>query len=154
MLERSEGLSDRTEHHQQEIQGIHPHLNSHYCSGGQKTTTPSSVDCVRKLCFYFGTIQGICLFSDDFYSDSTLILTTIAMRQYMAKNARPQVCGVFLMFMFVLTLAGDLCCASFIYPILCWCLGIWISSINLALVSRLLSEDGDRIQSSEKLCYK
>jgi hypothetical protein len=31
----------------------------------------------REICvFYIGTIQKICLFSDDFYSDSTLIVTT------------------------------------------------------------------------------
>jgi hypothetical protein len=70
-------------------------------------------------------------------------------------GARPQVCGVFLMFMFVLTLAGGLCCASFIYPILCWCwcLEIWISSIDLAQMSRLLSEDGDRIQSPKRCVF-
>jgi hypothetical protein len=32
------------------------------------------------LRFYVGTIQRICHFSDDFYSDSSLILTTIAMK--------------------------------------------------------------------------
>jgi hypothetical protein len=78
-----------------------------------KTTTPPSEDYLRKSYFYVGTTQGICPFSDDFYSYSTLILTTTAMRQYMDKGARPQVCGVLLMFMFALTHAGGLCCASF-----------------------------------------
>jgi hypothetical protein len=74
ILERSEGLADSTEHHLQEIQGIDPHvsgrssnkstqpghlshLDSHRCTGSQKTTTPASLDYVTKLCFYVGTIQ-------------------------------------------------------------------------------------------------
>jgi hypothetical protein len=97
MLESSEGLADWTKHHIQEIQGIHPHvsvdhpisqpnfghlslLHSHYRGRSQKTTTPSSVDWVGKLCFYVGTVQTICLFSDDFYFDSALILTTVAVK--------------------------------------------------------------------------
>jgi hypothetical protein len=52
-------------------------MDSHYCSRNEKTTAPSSVDYVRKLCFYVGTVQRIHLFNDDFYSDSTLVLTTI-----------------------------------------------------------------------------
>jgi hypothetical protein len=54
-----------------------------------------SVDYVRKLCVYVGTIQRIFLLSDDFYSDSTLILTTIAVKWCMDVGARPHVCGVF-----------------------------------------------------------
>jgi hypothetical protein len=44
----------------------------------EKTATLSSVDYVWKLCFYVAIIQRTCLFSDDFYSDSTLILTIAA----------------------------------------------------------------------------
>jgi hypothetical protein len=44
------------------------------------TATPSSVDGVGKLRSYVGAIQGICLFSDDFQSDGTLILTTVAVK--------------------------------------------------------------------------
>jgi hypothetical protein len=109
MLERSEDLADWTKHHLQEIRGIHPHvcgrssnqstqlghlshLDSHYCSRSQKTTTPSNVDYVWNLCFYVGTIQRIC--ADDIYSDTTLILTTVAMKECMDTGARPHVCGV------------------------------------------------------------
>jgi hypothetical protein len=53
----------------------------------------SSVDCVGKLCFYVGTIQRNCLFSDDFYSDTTMILT-IAVKWCMDIGARSHVCGV------------------------------------------------------------
>jgi hypothetical protein len=104
MLERREGLATWTKHHLQEVQGIHTHisarssdqshlshLDSHYCSRSQIITALSSVYFVWKLCFYVGTIQRICLFSDDFYSDSTLILTTIAMKQCMDIGARPHV---------------------------------------------------------------
>jgi hypothetical protein len=91
MLERSEGLAYQTEHHLQEIQGIRPrvsgcssdqstqlghlsHVDSHYCCRRQRTTIPFSVDFMDKLCFYFSTIYRICIFSDGFYFDSTLIL--------------------------------------------------------------------------------
>jgi hypothetical protein len=78
---------------------------SHYHSRSNKTTTLSSVDH-----FYVGTIQRIFLFSDDFYSDTTLILTT-SIKQCMCLGARPRVCGVFLpILMFVLTLTDGLCC--------------------------------------------
>jgi hypothetical protein len=50
---------------------------------------------VGKLCSYVGTIQRICLFTDDFYSDSTLILTTVAVKQCIDIGASPHVCGVF-----------------------------------------------------------
>jgi hypothetical protein len=43
----------------------------------KKTTALSSVDYVWKLCFYVCTIQRICLFSDDFCSAGTLVLTTV-----------------------------------------------------------------------------
>jgi hypothetical protein len=96
------------ENHTQETQGIRPHvscrssdqsthvghpshLDSHYRSRSQKSTTPSSVDYVRKLYFNVGTIQRICLFSDGLYCDNTLILTTM---QCMDVSARPHVCGV------------------------------------------------------------
>jgi hypothetical protein len=138
MLERSEGFADWTRHHIREIQGIHSHvserptdqstrlgypshLDCRYRSRNQKTTTPSSVDYMWKLCFYVGTMQRICFFSDDFYSDSTLILTTIAVKQCRDIGARSHVCGVLLVFLiFVLILADGLCCAWFIYPILFW----------------------------------
>jgi hypothetical protein len=45
--------------------------------------------------FYVGTIQRICLFSDDFYSDSSLTLTTIAVKQHKDIGARPHVYGAF-----------------------------------------------------------
>jgi hypothetical protein len=51
---------------------------------------------VWKLCFYVGTTQRICLFSDDFYSDNTLILTTIAVKYYIDIGARTHECSVFL----------------------------------------------------------
>jgi hypothetical protein len=92
-----EQIADWTEHHLQEIQRIHPrvfgrssdqstqlghlsHLDSHYRSRSQKTTTPSSVDYVWKMCCYVGIIQRVCIFSDDLYSDITLILTTIVVK--------------------------------------------------------------------------
>jgi hypothetical protein len=85
------GLADWTKHHTQEIQRIGlyvsarpsdqwtqlghvPNLDSRYHSRSQKTRTLSSVDYVWELCFYVGTMQRICFFIDDFYSDSTLIL--------------------------------------------------------------------------------
>jgi hypothetical protein len=49
--------------------------------------------------------------------------------------------------MFVLTPADGLRCVWFIYPVLCWCPEIGTSSIDWAQLSRLLPEDGDRIQS-------
>jgi hypothetical protein len=56
------------------------------------------------MSFYVGSMQRICLFHDDFYSDSTLILTT-AVKQCMDIGARSHVCGVFLMILiFALTL--------------------------------------------------
>jgi hypothetical protein len=73
------------------------------------------------MCFYVGTIQRICFVSDDSYSDSTLILA-IAVKRCMDICGRPHAFGVFLMFLtFPLTLAEGLCCAWFIYPLLCWC---------------------------------
>jgi hypothetical protein len=56
------------------------HLDSGYRGRSQNTTTPSNVDCVRKLCFCVGTMQRICLISDDFCSDSAPILITISMK--------------------------------------------------------------------------
>jgi hypothetical protein len=56
-------------------------------------------------------MQIICLCSDDYYSDSTMILTTIAVKCCMDIGARPHMCGICFMFlMFVLTLADCLCC--------------------------------------------
>jgi hypothetical protein len=49
------------------------HLDSNYRIRSQKTVTPFIVDYLGKLCFYIGIIQRICLFSDDFYSDSCLV---------------------------------------------------------------------------------
>jgi hypothetical protein len=112
MLERSEGVANWSKHHTQEIQRIRPHvsgrssdqsihlghlspLDSSYRSRSQKNTTPPSVDLVGKLCIYVGTKQRICLSSDYFCSDSTVILTTIAMKQWTDMGARPHVCGVF-----------------------------------------------------------
>jgi hypothetical protein len=52
MLERSEGIADLIEHHLQVIQGIaHVCLVAHLIS--QKIIL-SSVDYVRKFCFYVG----------------------------------------------------------------------------------------------------
>jgi hypothetical protein len=39
----------------------------------KKYTTPSSVDWGGNLCFCVGTTWRICLSSDDFYSDSSLV---------------------------------------------------------------------------------
>jgi hypothetical protein len=60
--------------------GCPSYLDSYNRKRSQKTTTPTSVDYVWKLCFFVGTIHRICHFSDDFYSDSTLILTKIAVK--------------------------------------------------------------------------
>jgi hypothetical protein len=156
MLERSEGLADWTKRNIQEVQGIWTHvsdrvssqstqlgqlshLDSHYHSRSQNTTARSGADCVWKLCFYVGTLQRTCLYYDDFYSESTLILTTISMKYCMDIGARPHVCGFFFKFlMFNLTLTDGLCCAWFIYPILCWCWcpEIGTSSIDKAQLSR------------------
>jgi hypothetical protein len=65
-------------------------------------------------------------------------------------GAKSHVCRVSLVF--VLTHADGLCCLWFIYPVLCWCPEIGTSSIDRAQLSRLLPEDGDRIQSP-KLCF-
>jgi hypothetical protein len=74
------------------------------------------------LYLYVGHIQTNFLSIVDFYSDITLILTTIAVKQCMDIGARPHVCRVLFMFLiFVLTLADGLRCTWFIYPILCWC---------------------------------
>jgi hypothetical protein len=63
--------------------------------------------------FYVATVQRIYLSSDDFYSDSTLILTAIAVKQCMDISARDHICGVLLLF--VLTLTDGLCCVWFVY---------------------------------------
>jgi hypothetical protein len=88
---------------------------------------------------------------------STLILTTVAVKNLVDIGARPHVCAVFVVFlMFVLILPDGLCCAWFIYPILCWC-WCWekgTSSIDWVHLSRLLPEDGDRMQSPKVVCFK
>jgi hypothetical protein len=168
MFESSEGLADWTRHHVQEIHGIRPrvsagpsdlpaqllHLShpvSHYCSRSQKTETPSNVDYAWKLCVYVGTIQRICLFSDDFYSDSTRIVTTTAVNECI------NVDGVFLAFLiFVLILAGGLCCAWFIYPVLCW---LWFpemgaSSIDQAQLSRFRLKTETESNLRKAVCFK
>jgi hypothetical protein len=112
ILEWSEAAADWTRRHMQEIHGIRPHISDrpseqstqlrylshlvcHYRSRSQKITTPSSVDYVRKLCFFFaGTIQIICVFSDYFYSHGNLILI-IAVKQCMDIGAGPHVYRVF-----------------------------------------------------------
>jgi hypothetical protein len=87
MLKRSEGLADSTKHHLQKIQEIRPHVSGR--SSDQSTQlghlshlSPMMAAEVRKLQLYpvqimcescAGIIQRICLFSEDFYSDSTLI---------------------------------------------------------------------------------
>jgi hypothetical protein len=40
----------------------------------KKTAAPSGVYLMGKECFYVGTIQRLCLFSDDICSDSTMVL--------------------------------------------------------------------------------
>jgi hypothetical protein len=57
--------------------------------------------------------------------------------------------------MFALIPAYDLCCVWFTYPIWCsfWCPEIEISSVDWAQQSRLLPEEGDRIQSP-KHCFQ
>jgi hypothetical protein len=72
-------VSSRSSDHSTQL-GHLSHLDSRYHSRSNKTTTPSYVDDAWKLCFYVGTRQRICLFSDDLYSDSTVILTTIAVK--------------------------------------------------------------------------
>jgi hypothetical protein len=92
----------------------------------KKTPTPSSVDYVGKLFFYVGTIQRIYLSSNDIYSDSTLVLGLI-WEEFRLK-----------FLMFVLTLANGLCCAWYVYPILCCCrwMEIGTSCINWVQFSR------------------
>jgi hypothetical protein len=64
---------------------------------------------------YVGALQKICPFSDDFFSKSTLILTTISMKECMDIGARPYVLAVLLIYsIFLLTLADGLCFAWFI----------------------------------------
>jgi hypothetical protein len=95
--------------------------------------------CMKIACFYVVTIQRIYLLSDDFYSDSTLILTTLAVKECMVIGARLHVCRVYFdILMFVLTLADGLCCAWCIYPVLCWCWcpELGTSSIDWAQLSR------------------
>jgi hypothetical protein len=115
-----------TSEYLKEIQRIHPHgsgrssdesaqlghlshLDSRCYSRSQTTTSPSSVDYVWKLCFYVGTIRGICHFSDDFNSNNSLVLTKIAAKQCLNTGAMPHVCmDFFLMFStFVLTMTGN-----------------------------------------------
>jgi hypothetical protein len=73
--------------------GHFSHLHSRYRSRSQKTASLYGVDYMGKLYFYVGTVQRICPFSDDFHSDSALILT-ISVKQCMDVGARPHVCGV------------------------------------------------------------
>jgi hypothetical protein len=89
--------------------------------------------CVSSLmCFCVGTVQRISLFGYDFYSGSTLILTTTAVKQCMDLGSRPHICERFLIFlMLFLTLTDCLWCAWYIC--ICYCL--------LMLVS------GDRVSS-------
>jgi hypothetical protein len=104
----TELLCSWTKHHPQEIQGICPHgscrpsdqstqlghlshLDSYCHSRSQRTPILSSVSYVWKLCFYVGTIQRICICSDDFCSDSTVILTTVSMDI----GVRTYACGAF-----------------------------------------------------------
>jgi hypothetical protein len=71
------------------------------------------------------TIQRTSLFGDDIYSDSTLVLCLIYVE--------------FLMFlMLVLTLADGLCCAWFVWPVVCWCrcLEIGTGSISWGKLSK------------------
>jgi hypothetical protein len=162
-----------TKHHTQEIQGICPHvsgrssnqstqlghlshLDSHYHSRSQKTTTHSSVDYVWKLYFYVGTIQRTCLFNDDFYSDSTLILTKRTMKYFMDLGARPHVCGAFMFLMFDLILVDDMYCAWFIHPIFCWCWYsvIGTSSINRAQLSRFHLKTETESSLRNVVCFK
>jgi hypothetical protein len=98
MLERREGLADGTKSHIQEIQGICLHVSgrlsvqsnqlehlSHLypCYQSRSKKNYNSIQCRlsgKISIFYVSTIQRIYLSSDDFYSDSTLILTTIAVK--------------------------------------------------------------------------
>jgi hypothetical protein len=64
-------------------------------------------------------MQRICLFIDDYNSNSTLILITVAVKWCMDIGARPHVCRVCLIFLiFVLTLVDGVCCVWFIDPVL------------------------------------
>jgi hypothetical protein len=58
--------------------------------------------------------------------------------------------------MFVLTLAGGLCCAWFIYPILCWCwcLAVGTSSISWAQLSRFNLKTETESSLQKVLCFK
>jgi hypothetical protein len=92
------------------------HKSENYCSLQCRLSGKISVS-------YVGTIQRIYLSNDDFYSDCTLVLCLISVD----------------FFCFILTLANGLCCAWFVYPILCWsrCSEIGTGSIDWAKLSRI-----------------
>jgi hypothetical protein len=85
-------LSPDSKHHTQEMQGIHAHPISQPSLDISPIWTPIITAEVRRLqlrpvyimcekcAFYVRTAQRICLVSDDFYSDTTLILTTTAVK--------------------------------------------------------------------------
>jgi hypothetical protein len=76
MLERREGLADRTQHHTQEIQGIRPHVSArpsdqstqlgHLPLSEQMAENYTSVQCslYKKFVFFAGIIQIIYFFND------------------------------------------------------------------------------------------
>jgi hypothetical protein len=64
-----------------------------------------------------------------------MILTKIAVKQCIDIGTKPRLCVEFIMFLMpVLTLADGLCCAWFIYLILCWfwCPEVGTNSIDWA----------------------
>jgi hypothetical protein len=96
----------------------------HSKSKKKKTTTLSSVDLVGKFVSFMLVPYRERLFTDDFYSDSSLVQGLIRVK--------------FLIFSrFVLALADGLCCAWLVYPNWCWysCPEIQTSSIDWAQLS-------------------
>jgi hypothetical protein len=78
----------------------------------------------------------ICLFSVGFYFDNPMH----------GHSCKASCMLSFLMF--VLNPTGGLCCVWFIYPVLwwLWCPEVGTSSIGWIQLSRLLPENGDRVQ--------
>jgi hypothetical protein len=121
------------------IQSVNPDRTSLLSGLPLLQQKSENYDCVQrrlyvKIVFYVDTMQRISVFSDYFYSDSTLSLTVLATKECMDIGATPQACGFFSVFlMFVITLVDGLCCTWFIlvYPSLCWC---WCPEIGTSSI--------------------
>jgi hypothetical protein len=87
------------------------------------------------------TIRRICIFSDDTYSDSSVMLSLIRVNFFL---------------ILVLTLADGLCCAWFIYPTLCWswCPEIGTSSIDWTQLSSFHPRMERKSSLRKVICFK